>query len=130
MTGGNQFEAIATVERQDAGAASLPDDLDAVLAAPQYHAVILENAQVRVLDTVIPCGHKVPLHTHRWPAVTYLVAWSDCVRRDRTDAVLYDSRSSGAVEEGTAFWVEPMTEHTLENVGEGDLHVITVEMKA
>jgi hypothetical protein len=41
-----------------------PDSLDAVIAAPQYHRLVLENERVRVLDTQIPSGDIVPVHTH------------------------------------------------------------------
>ena len=33
-----------------------PDSLDAMIAAPQYHSLVLENDRVRVLDTRIPVG--------------------------------------------------------------------------
>ena len=70
-----------------------PAELDAIVAAPQYHAVSLENDAVRVLDTSVPPGHTVPLHTHRWPAVHTILSWSDFVRRDAAGAILADSRS-------------------------------------
>jgi hypothetical protein len=37
--------------------------LDALNAAPQYHLLLFENEQVRVLDTRVPAGHIVPLHS-------------------------------------------------------------------
>ena len=45
-----------------------------MIAAPQYHRLVLENERVRVLDTVIPPGEIVPVHTHRWPAIYYTIA--------------------------------------------------------
>jgi quercetin dioxygenase-like cupin family protein len=45
-----------------------PDELDALNAAPQYHALLFENEAVRVLDTRVPPGQMVPPHTHRWQA--------------------------------------------------------------
>jgi hypothetical protein len=38
--------------------------LDAVTATPRFHRVLLENDFVRVLDTIVPPGEIVPLHTH------------------------------------------------------------------
>ena len=49
------------------------DALDAITAAPQYHLVLLENDAVRVLDTTVPPGHTVPLHTHCWSSVNYIL---------------------------------------------------------
>ena len=59
-----------------------PDFLDAVEAASEHHSVLLENDRVRVLDTRVPCGETVPVHTHRWPAVQYVVSMDNFVRRD------------------------------------------------
>ena len=46
-----------------------PDSLDAVLAAPNSHRVLLENDQVRVLEVTLAPGAHEPEHTHRWPSV-------------------------------------------------------------
>jgi len=105
------------------------DPLDAVIAAPRFHRVLMENDTVRVLDTLVPPGETVPLHTHRWSAVLYIISWSDCVRRDENGHVTLDSRSSAALKPGTALWSGPLPLHTLENVGDTDLHVIAVEQK-
>lgn len=103
------------------------DPLDAVIAAPRFHRVLLENESVRVLDTMVPPGETVPLHTHRWPAVLYILSWSDCVRRDANGIITMDSRGLAAPTE--AIWSGPLPLHTLENVGDGDLRVIAVEQK-
>jgi len=107
-----------------------PAELDAIVAAPQYHAVSLENDAVRVLDTSVPPGHTVPLHTHRWPAVHTILSWSDFVRRDAAGAILADSRSLPRPAQGSVAWSGPMPPHTLENVGEQELRVISIELKS
>lgn len=66
------------------------DSLDALVAAPEQHRLVFENAHVRVLDTRIAPGERTPVHTHCWPASHYVVSWSDFVRRDATGAVLVD----------------------------------------
>ncbi len=107
-----------------------PDDLDALIAAPAYHSVKLENDSVRVLDTTVPPGHTVPLHTHRWPAVHYILTWSAFIRRDHTGAITVDTRNNPQhPPEGTTTWSEPLAPHTLENVGESSLHVLSIELK-
>jgi quercetin dioxygenase-like cupin family protein len=108
-----------------------PDDLDALIAAPGYHSLLLENESVRVLDTTVPPGHTVPHHTHRWPAVHYIITWSDFVRRDLAGAVLLDTRNTPKKPApGSTLWSGPFPLHTLENVGDSDLHVLSVEIKA
>lgn len=106
------------------------NDLDAVVAAPEHHRVLLENESVRVLETRIEPGEVVKLHTHRWPAAYYILAWSDFVRRDEGGAVVLDSRAAGvSMKPGQAMWSEAMGPHTLENVGRSAMHVISVEVK-
>ena len=106
-----------------------PDELDALRAAPKHHVLLFENEKVRVLDTNIRSGETVPLHTHRWPGTHYILSFSHFVRRDAEGKVLVDSRTAGKLPEGTALWSEPLPLHTLENVGERDLHVISIEVK-
>ena len=59
-----------------------PDSLDALIAAADYHFLILENERVRVLQVIIPPGAFVPVHTHRWPSVINVVSSCDFIRRD------------------------------------------------
>ena len=105
------------------------DSLDGVLAAPRFHRVLLENDAVRVLDTIVQPGETVPLHTHRWAAVLYVVTWSECVRRDVDGNITMDSRASVAPISGAALWSGPVPAHTLENVGDRELRVIAIEQK-
>ena len=106
------------------------DLLDALVAAPRQHRVLLENEHVRVLETKISPGDTVPLHTHGWPAVHHVMCWSDFVRRDEHGAVQVDTRGKPAVAVGAALWSGPLGPHTLENVGHAELHVVSVEVKS
>jgi hypothetical protein len=107
-----------------------PDALDALQAAPGQHRLLLENDHVRVLDTEIAPGDRTPVHTHRWPAVHYVLSWSEFVRRDAEGVVLVDTRASGpGGAPPTALWGEPLGPHTLENVGGAPVRVISVEIK-
>jgi hypothetical protein len=107
-----------------------PGELDALCAAPAHHTLLLENEAVRVLDTCVLPGETVPLHTHRWPSTLYIVSWSDFVRRDAGGAVVMDSRGKTRMAEGSAVWSGPLGPHTLENVGDAELRVISVEIKS
>lgn len=105
-----------------------PSELDALIAAPKQHRLLLENERVRVLDTEIAPGERTPLHTHCWPAVHYIVSWSDFVRRDSDDATLVDTRGREPV--SGALWGAPLGPHSLENVGSSPIRVISVEIKS
>ena len=107
-----------------------PDSLDALKAAPDYHRVILENERVRVLDASIRAGERTPVHTHRWPAVLYVLSWSDFVRYDDKGNVLLDSREVESLKVApTVLWSAPLPPHSLLNIGAADMHIISVELK-
>jgi hypothetical protein len=107
-----------------------PEALDARVAAPDHHAVLLENDQVRVLDTRIGPGEQTPLHTHAWPSVLYVLSWSDFIRYDADRNVLVDSRTwSSSPTEGATLWSAALGPHSARNVGHCELRVIAVELK-
>lgn len=108
-----------------------PAHLDAVLAAPEHHRLLLENDAVRVLETLIEPSETVKLHTHRWSVAYYILSAGDFVRRDEAGAVLLDSRRVPQGDNaGQAMWSLPLAPHTLENVGSTPIHLISVEVKA
>lgn len=110
--------------------ASWPEELDALVAAPEHHTLLFENATVRVLDTRIPPCGQTPVHTHRWPSVLYVTSWSPFVRRDADGQIVLDSRSVPALSAPpVVVWSPPLAAHSLENVGEVELRVISVELK-
>jgi hypothetical protein len=104
-----------------------PDSMDAMIAAPEHHTVVLENEHVRVVETRIPAGDRTPVHTHRWAAVYHTLAHGHFVRRDHEDKVLFDTRLSPSDE--ATIWMEGLEPHSVENVGSSDIHVISVEIK-
>jgi hypothetical protein len=111
--------------------AAWPLALDALIAAPDHHTLLFENAAVRVLDTRIPPGGRTPLHTHCWPSVLYVLSWSPFVRRDAGGQVTLDSRTLPQLADSPgALWSPPLPAHSLENVGTTDIRVVSVEIKS
>jgi hypothetical protein len=107
-----------------------PDSLDALVAAPRHHELVLEDERVRVIITHIRPGEFVPVHTHRWPAVAYLLSWSHFIRRDPDGNVLLDSRGSAPPPKiPFAQGLDPLPPHTVENVGDSDIRIYLVELK-
>ena len=109
-----------------------PDSLDAMVAAPKHHKLVFENERVRILDTRIPAGDTVPVHTHRWPAVYYTIVPGEFVRRDGEGTVLLDTRVTPRLPGNASFpgqWAESLPPHSVENVGEGEIHLISCELK-
>ncbi|MFZ0283819.1 MAG: hypothetical protein WAL32_01190 [Terriglobales bacterium] len=107
-----------------------PDSLDALRAAPAHHQLLLENDRVRVIHTRIPAGDLVPVHTHRWPGIAYLLSWSDFVRRDQHGKVLMDSREAGDPPQIPAVqWLNSLPPHSVENVGQSEISILLIELK-
>ncbi|HEY0311965.1 MAG TPA: hypothetical protein VGC56_05665 [Allosphingosinicella sp.] len=106
------------------------DPLVAMVAAPDHHHVLLENDQVRVLDTRLGPGERTPVHAHGCPSSLYVMSWSDFVRRDADGKVLVDCRASDSrPAAGDALWSAPLPPHWVENVGDRELRIIAVELK-
>ena len=107
-----------------------PEPLDALIAAPVHHQLLLEDEKVRVLHTRIAPGDIVPLHTHRWGGVAYLQSWSHFIRRNETGEILLDSRQVGdAPKIPCAQRVQPLPPHTVENLGPSDISIVMIEFK-
>ncbi|HVZ64333.1 MAG TPA: hypothetical protein VG936_07165 [Lacunisphaera sp.] len=107
-----------------------PPALDALVAAPAHHTLLFENESVRILDTRIAPGSRTPVHTHRWPAALYIRSWSSFIRRNAEGEIIVDSRTVASLATPpTALWTPALPPHSLENVGDTDLHVISVELK-
>ncbi|MGC1163927.1 MAG: hypothetical protein WA423_08105 [Candidatus Sulfotelmatobacter sp.] len=109
---------------------SWPDSLDALVAAPGHHTLLMENERVRVVLTRILPGQIVPVHTHRLPGVLFIASWSDLIRRDPEGNVLLDTRQlADKPSLGVPRWQEPLPPHTVENVGGAEFNAVQVEMK-
>lgn len=106
------------------------DDLDAMSAAPDHHELLLENDQVRVLDSVVMPGDSTPIHTHRWPAVLYIIGTSEFVRKNDAGEIVFDSRTADSrMQPGSAIWSGPLEPHSVTNIGDSDIRVLSVEVK-
>ncbi len=107
------------------------DDLDGIVAAPEHHRVLFENDRVRVIETIVPPGATTALHTHLAPSAQYVVSGSPFVRRDPSGQVLLDTRTTDPpFTWPPVLWSDGTPAHTLENVGDGELVVVSVELKS
>jgi hypothetical protein len=106
-----------------------PPELDAMSAAPAYHDLLFENEHVRVLEAHVGPGETVPVHTHCWPGVLYILGVSDFVRRDPDGKVVLDTRGTPQAPPGSCVWGAPLTPHSLENVGRTEMRNVTFELK-
>ena len=106
------------------------ESLDALVAARDHHSVLFENEAVRVVQTRVLPGHLVPLHTHRWPCVLFILSWSHILRRNHLGRLTLDTRQAFEVPQlNMPIWQEPLAPHSLENVGGTEINTIQVEIK-
>ena len=110
--------------------ATWPDELDATVAAPQNHKVVLENDRVRVLEVTVQPGEREPVHGHKWPSVMYVMA-EDLIRDyDAEGKLLYDSRTDKArLATPYTIWMPPQAPHSVENLSKTPLRLLRVELK-
>ena len=96
---------------------------DVMKVASDTHTVILENANVRVLDVRLKPGEKIVMHSHPASVVYFL-----------TDAKFKFTFPDGKTQEaganaGTAIWRDAVT-HAVDNVGTTEAHFVQTEQKA
>jgi hypothetical protein len=107
-----------------------PESMDALIAAPEHHTLLMENEKMRVVKTRILPGQTVPVHTHRLGGVLFIQSWSDLIRPDQHGNVLLDTRRSHDKPMlNTPLWQEPLPPHTVENVGGALFTGVQVEIK-
>jgi mannose-6-phosphate isomerase-like protein (cupin superfamily) len=129
-TGAKEMPMKSSSAREERKLWPWPDSLDALIAAPDHHQLLLENERVRVLRVHIAPGQFVPVHTHRWPSVLHVISVSDFIRRDGEGNLLLDTRSvKPPVPSPAMVWSEPLPPHSVENVGNSQIELITVELK-
>lgn len=107
------------------------EDFDAPVAAPVHHRVVFENERVRIMEFRVPPGDVVPVHTHRWSSINYVVRLSDFLSFDADGKLKLDSRTGEfGGREGEAFSLPPFPPlHSVENVGTREMLGISVELK-
>ncbi len=126
-----QADATALINYATGNPQDWPENLDAVIAAPDHHTVLLENDSVRVLDVTVLPGVVEPLHSHRWPSVLYIQAAGHFIDRDSEGNVIFDTREMDApLQLPATMWKEPEAPHSVENLSDTEtIRLIRVELK-
>ena len=101
--------------------------LDALIAAPEFHRLLLENDDVRVLETRSARGDSARAHALLAERATTLAA--HFVRRDGEGNVLGDTRAADLSRGRNMRLARAMPPHSVENVGSTDIRLLTVELK-
>ena len=116
---------------------NLPDwieTFDAVQVAPEFHQVIFENDQIRMLSIVIKPGEVEPIHTHKWKSVLWFASYSPSVYTGyqlnaKNELEVSKTFDIPKLESNTAMELEPEGAHTVKNVGKDVLRLYRLELK-
>lgn len=101
---------------------ALAQDVLKAAGGAETHKVVLDNAQVRVLDVHLQPGQTVGMHSHPANIVYY-------VTDGKIRVTLPDGKTAvHEVKAGTAVWNAPVT-HAIENAGTAEVHLVQTEMK-
>jgi|GEM_PF-153531 len=111
--------------------ADWPAALDAVIAAPNNHKILLENDNVRVLEVTLKPGKVEPLHHHKWPSVLYIQEAGDFIDSDDEGTVIMDTRKlPNKLVFPLTMYKNPEAPHTVTNLSKTQtIRLIRVEMK-
>ncbi|MFN4039144.1 MAG: DUF4440 domain-containing protein [Erythrobacter sp.] len=110
--------------------ATWPAELEATIAAPANHKVLLENSRVRVLEVTLGPGEVEPLHFHRWPSVLHIVQADEWIDRDGEGNVIFDSRKGPPLSLPITMWKGPEAPHSPVNLSDSvEVRLIRVEIK-
>lgn len=93
---------------------------------PTFQAVreeVLENEHVLVTETTYPVGGSVPMHTHRFPHVLYVIE-GGTVQTTAPDGVA----TRFDVRKGETLWRGPQS-HSTRNLGSKPVRLVEVEIK-
>jgi quercetin dioxygenase-like cupin family protein len=97
---------------------------DALKAAPDHYKVLVDNAQVRVIQNTLKPGEKDGTHTH--PA-----GWFYVTQGGKMKVVAADGKvEMWEPKTGDSGWMEAEGKHTSENVGTAPMSFILVEVKS
>jgi hypothetical protein len=104
-----------------------PSELDALVAAPDSHRLLLDQARVRVLEVTVPPGVMEPVHTHRFPSVMVVLEPAR-IRYFLGDQLLFESPDPPQAGP-RAEWLEPEGPHRVENIDVVAYRAVRFELK-
>lgn len=105
------------------------DELDAITAACDFHAIITENEVLRIVEVVIPPGKKEPMHTHSQKSFVLIISSPKIRYHTSTGEILEFQRRE--IDKRSSFpdWVEPEGPHAIENIDTIEYHALRAEKK-
>lgn len=88
-----------------------PDSLDAVSAAPSSHKIVYEDAQMRILEVLLPPHSTEPIHTHEHKSLMWFAQASPMTY------YVYDRAQNGDFEIRDSIQIPQLPPEALNNAG-------------
>ena len=83
-----------------------PDSLDALVAAKEFHKLVFQTPEFRILEVTVGPGQLDPIHTHKGKSIVWVV---------NNSPLLYNT--FGLEELNIGSWEKPEPPHSVENIG-------------
>lgn len=113
-----------------------PDSLDALVAASDFHKLISETDDFRVLEVTVRPGQLDPIHTHKGKSIVWVVQSSPILYNtygmgsDNTLALLKQDTINIKTEElNIGNWENPEPPHSVQNIGNEIFKLYRIEFK-
>lgn len=108
-----------------------PANLDAIIAAPSNHKILMENDKVRVFEITLGPMEKEAFHYHQCPSVLYIQEAGDFIDYDSDGKIIVDTRLiKPSLKFPMTIWKDAEAAHSLENLSKTKpIRLIRVEMK-
>ena len=109
-----------------------PPELDALIAAPANHRLLLEDETIRVMEVSIEPGERENLHYHRWPSIMIILARPSFVHLDdKGDVVPSDPNAPENPTLPRVVHLQPQRLHAVEVAADAPhrFHAFRIELK-
>ena len=124
------FLAVSVVLIFDSGHAEELKTFEPIIAAGEYHSVVLENDRVRVLQVEIMPGETVPFHQHGMPSIFVTLEPASLLFRDMSGKAIRVVERSSFSELPHVEWREtPPAPRSVENVDTVSMRALRIELK-
>ncbi|WP_419533242.1 hypothetical protein [Endozoicomonas sp.] len=105
------------------------ESLDAVIAAPDSHKILLENENVRVLRVVIEPGAREPVHTHKASSVMIVDQPAQIKYYGENGQLLFMTKPTDGMSHQNPQWLDPEGLHSVENIDNKVYKAYRIEIK-
>ena len=124
------FLAVSVVLIFDSGHAEELKTFEPIIAAGEYHSVVLENDRIRVLQVEIMPGETVPFHQHGMPSIFVTLEPASLLIRDMSGKAIRVVERSSFSDLPHVEWREtPPAPRSVENVDTVSMRALRIELK-